>query len=180
MCGLEEDRIPLFDLMESSLRELDSLYDGHSYWVYVSFRRPVGKTKRNREAIRKSLKDFLSKPFKDPCDIEVTKRISFYIFSSQPVQGRVFRFTKGTDKDSGGWLLDEFIKNLNYCIEEKKRKIEEYKNKYTSWWLVVVDHIAYGFDDNEKEIIKTEINKSSPWVKIIVLDSSSENKVLEI
>ena len=44
--GLEETRIPLFKLVESSLGEFDSQYNGLSYWVSIRFHRPVGKGNR--------------------------------------------------------------------------------------------------------------------------------------
>jgi len=86
----------------------------------------------------------LIKPFPLPCDIKVTENIYFHIWSSQAVEGRVFRFAGGTDRESGGFVLAEFKKNFDHCVKEKSEKIKGYHERYTSWWLVLVDKIAYG------------------------------------
>lgn len=178
--GLEEARIPLFTLLESCLSEFDKMYDSCSYWVSVTFRRPVGKSNSNKKAIVKALIDFLSNPPQLPCNIRVTQSIYLHIFPSQTVNGRVFRFARGIDRDSGGWVLSEFEKNFKHCIEEKTQKIKAHKDKYVSWWLVLVDHIAHGFEENEKDEVKTMVSKNSSWEKVIVLDSLSGKKILEI
>jgi hypothetical protein len=56
--GLEETRIPLFTLLESSLSEFDSQYKGCSYWVAIKFHRPVEKGNTNKKAINKALTYF--------------------------------------------------------------------------------------------------------------------------
>ena len=54
------------------------------------------------------------------------------------------------------------------------------KDKYHSWWLVLVDQIAHGLDENEKEEVKSIVKKNIFWDRIIVLDSWSGKKLLEI
>ena len=39
--GLEEDRIPLFKLLEESLKKFNSQYIGNSYWISIRFGRPI-------------------------------------------------------------------------------------------------------------------------------------------
>lgn len=178
--GLEETMIPLFRLLESSLSDFDSHYKGCSYWVTIRFHRPVGKGSTNKKAIVKTLTDFLSRPFPLPCDVKVTENIYFHIFPSQAVMGKVFRFAGGTDRESGGWVLDEFKKNFNYCVEEKTKKIKDHYGKYASWWLVLVDHIAHSFNESDKNEMKSMVSSNSSWVKVIVLDSLTGNNLLEI
>jgi hypothetical protein len=178
--GLEEARIPLFGLLESCLSEFDKLYNGRSYWVSVRFHRPIGKSSSNRRAILETLSVFLNETAQIPCDIKVTESIYLHIFESQTVEGRVFRFAGGTDRESGGWVLPEFAKNFKYCVEEKTQKIKAYRNKYSTWWLILLDQIAHGFEENEKEEVKAMISTSSSWDKVIVLDSLSGSRVLEI
>ena len=177
--GLEEGRLPLFKLLQSCLSEFNSEYKGDSYWVSIRFRRPIGKGPTVKKAIRGALTGFLSKPLRLPCDIKVTNSICFHIFSSLPVKGRVFRFAGGIDIESGGFVLAEFKKNFDHCVKEKTEKIKDYYAKYASWWLVLVDKIAYVFDQSEKEQIKSMVNISPPWDKVIVLDSLNANNALE-
>ena len=178
--GLEETKIPLFKLLESSLSEFDSQYKGCSYWVFIRFHRPVEKGNANKKAIVKALTDFLSRPFPLPCDVKVTENIYFHIYPSQAVEGKVFRFAGGTDRESGGWVLAEFKKNFDHCIEEKTEKIKDHYDKYDLRWLVLVDKIVHGFDESEKEQMKSMVSMNPSWDKVIILDSLSGNNVLEI
>jgi len=178
--GLEETRMPLFKLLESSLRVFDSQYQGRSYWVSIRFHRPVQKGNFIKKAIVKALTDFLSRPFPPPWDVKVTENIYCHIYPSQVVEGKVFRFAGGTDRESGGWVLAEFIKNFNHCVEEKTEKIKGYHDKYNSWWLILVDQIAHGFNKSEKDEVKSLVNVHISWDKVIVLDSLTGNDILEI
>jgi len=178
--GLEEGRLPLFKLVQSSLSEFDLQYKGDSYCVSIRFHRPIQKGSAVKKAIHKALTQFLTTSTPLPCNVKVTENIFFRISSSQPVEGRVFRFAGGTDRESGGFVLAEFKKNFDHCVKEKSGKIKDYYNKYATWWLVLVDQIAYGFDDSEREQLRSIINIDPSWDKVIVLDSLSGNNILEI
>ena len=178
--GLEEDRIPLFNLLQSSFSKFDTQYKGRSYWVSIRFSRPIECVKTVRKAIRKSLTDFLGNPTPLPCKVNVTGGMYFRIYPSKKVAGRVFRFAVGTDRESGGFVLSEFKKNFDHCMKEKSEKINDHYAKYNTWWLVLVDQIAYGFNEDEKKEIKSMVSVNSCWNKIIVLDSLNGNNILEI
>lgn len=60
----------------------------------------------------------------------------------QIIKGIVFQFAGGTDRESGGFVLAEFKKNVDHCVKEKSKIIKDYYNKYVSWWLVLVDQVA--------------------------------------
>jgi len=76
--------------------------------------------------------------------------------------------------------LAEFKKNFNHCVEEKAQKIKDHYDKYTSWWLVLVDHITDSFDESEKEEVKSMVSVNPCWDKVIVLNSTTGNRILEI
>ena len=76
-----------------------------------------------------------------------------------------------------------FIPYLLFCrrpVEEKTRKVKDYRERYASWWLVLVDHIAHGFEENERKELRSMIGPIISWDKVIVLDSLSGNGILEI
>lgn len=178
--GLEEARIPLFKLMQSSLGEFNVQYKGDSYWISVRFHRPIEKGSINRKAISRTLNSFLTQPLPLPCSIKVTESLYFHIFASQPVEDRVFRFAGGTDRESGGFVLAEFKKNFDHCVKEKTAKIKDYYDKYASWRLVLVDKIAYGFNESEREQIKSIVAMNPSWDKVIVLDGINGRNILEV
>ena len=178
--GLEEDRIPLFSLLEASLKKFDSQYVGKSYWISIRFSRPISNSKTTQKTIMDSLNDFLNNPTPLPCWIQVSETIFLHISESQPVEGKVFRFAMGVDRESGGFVLAEFKKNFDYCMKEKSEKIKEYYSRYASWWLVLVDSIAYGFNENDKKQIRSMLRINSCWNKVIVLNSLNGDNILEI
>jgi len=178
--GLENDRIPLFKLLEASLNKFDSQYKGNSYWISIRFSRPIPNGKTAQKAIINSLKHFLNNPCPLPIWIHVTETISLHISESYPVENKVFRFALGVDRESGGFVLSEFKKNFNYCMKEKSEKIKPYYNNYDSWWLILIDNIAYGFSATDKTEIKSMIIVNSLWEKIIVLNSQNGHNLLEI
>ena len=44
----------------------------------------------------------------------------------------------------------------------------------------LVDQIAHGFDENEKDEVKSMVSANTSWDKVIVLDSLTGNNILEI
>lgn len=177
--GLEEDRIPLFKLLEVSLKKFDSQYIETSYWISIRFSRPIPNSKVTQKAIINSLAVFLNNPVPLPCEIQVTKTIRLHVFESQQVKGRVFLFAGGTDRESGGFVLPIFKNNFDYCMRVKSETIKKYYNRYDSWWLVLVDSIAYGFNETDKKEIKSMVRVNSIWDKVIVLNSLKGNNILE-
>lgn len=177
--GLEEATIPLFKLLETSLKKFDSQYIGNSYWISIRFSRPIPNGKVTQKAIINSLTDFLNNPTPLPCWIQATETIFLHVSESQPVKDRVFRFAAGVDRESGGFVLPEFKKNFDYCMKEKSEKIKEHYSRYDSWWLVLVDSVAYGFSEADKREIKSMVRINSIWDKVIVLNSLKGNNILE-
>ncbi|MBA7605274.1 hypothetical protein ES703_12404 [subsurface metagenome] len=131
--ALEEGRIPLFKLLKSSFSEFDAQYKGSSYWVSIRFGRPIECAKTVRKAISKSLTDFLGNLAPLPCKVNVIEGMYFHIYPSKPVEGRVFRFAGGTDRERGGFVLSEFKRNFDHCMKEKSEKINDQHAKYNSW-----------------------------------------------
>jgi len=177
--GLEEDRIPLFKLLEESLKKFNSRYIGNSYWISIWFGRPIPNSKDTQKVIINSLNDFLNNPTPLPCEIQATNTICLHVFESQPVEGIVFQFAGGIDRESGGFVLPEFKNNFDYCMKEKSAKIKEHYNRYDSWWLVLVDRIAYGFSEADQQEIKSMVSINPIWAKVIVLNSLNGNNILE-
>lgn len=180
--GLEESRIPLFKLIELSLGKFDEQYNGFTYWVSVRFHRPIGTGNANKIAIANALTDFLRKQSMQSLEynIKVTDNIYFRIRPAESVEGRVFRFAGGTDRESGGWVLNEFKMNFDYCVNEKSKNVGGRYNKYNIWWLILVDKIAYDFDKDERETIISMVRVNSFWEKVIVLNGLNGNNILEI
>jgi hypothetical protein len=85
-----------------------------------------------------------------------------------------------SDQESGGWVLSEMQKNIIYCATEKERKIEKVRDKYSTWWLALVDHIGYGLDDFDREQFKTSVCVEHSWDRILIISPADFRQWLEI
>lgn len=85
-----------------------------------------------------------------------------------------------SDLDSGGWLLAELEANIAFCAAEKAAKIAEYRHKYSEWWLILVDQIAYAMDNFDRELWGEKNLPLHGWDKIVLLDPLEKNPALEI
>jgi hypothetical protein len=54
-----------------------------------------------------------------------------------------------SDNDSGGIVIGLIHENLKLIIEEKERKVSQYKEKYPQWWLGLIDNVGYVMDEND-------------------------------
>jgi hypothetical protein len=111
---------------------------GVSWFVSYTFRRPLPPWKPLKNALASHLKAFVSDErdrvsgksvrIDDAVDIE-------FIRASDP-HPTFFVLGGSSDGDSGGWVLEETRKNLRLCIDEKTRKIAQFRNRYPEWWLI--------------------------------------------
>jgi hypothetical protein len=75
----------------------------------------------------------------------------------------------GTDLDAGGFVVPKLVHNLTKFIDEKDRKVENYRSNYPEWWLVFIDTIDHA--EEEKELRKY-FSKPAHWDRIILLSPS--------
>ena len=79
--------------------------------------------------------------------------------------------------DSGGALLSMYIENINHCIKEKSNKISQYQNRYNKWWLLLVDFMMWGLDENDISIVKPSISTLGLFDRLFII-SFSNGKLL--
>jgi hypothetical protein len=172
--GLEELSFPRWKLLHKALSQFDDQFDGKSYLVSVRYGRPSKATGRETaKAIRDSLEDFLSGGGQAHSELAVSDNLRFTVFPSNPVQGRVFLLAGGTDRDSGGWVIPMYAKNISHCIWEKSRKIAPYEYRYGIWWLLLVDYMDWGIDTRDKAYIVSEILNLERFDRVLVIDKKS-------
>ena len=82
------------------------------------------------------------------------------------------------DNDAGGFILSEFDRNIKICIDEKANKIT--REKYKTWWLLLVDYFSYSLNEVDREYFKSFFVYSHPWEKIIIIDPRNPHNFFEI
>ena len=85
-----------------------------------------------------------------------------------------------TDLQAGGWMINEVVENLKFCIAEKTRKIAAVRHKYPEWWLVMPDFIDWGVDDFDQQAVREQITILHPFDRVILLDPRDHTRAFEI
>jgi aminoglycoside/choline kinase family phosphotransferase len=82
--------------------------------------------------------------------------------------------------DAGGVLLNEMESNIIHCVQEKSKKILNYKHKYDDWWLALVDNIGYDLSDYDRDMLKKDISIAHDWDKLIIINPHNITRSFEI
>jgi hypothetical protein len=130
---------------------------------------------------RLNLKDVIFRPDGNmPPDFSLGNKIAVEVLHLKQNTAADSENHKFVKKESGLLAVDEFIMKFNTGIEDITAKIKGFRKNYSSWWLVLVDQIAYKFSKNEKEKIKSMFKMNEFWNRVIVIDSLSGKSILEI
>jgi hypothetical protein len=170
-------------ILRQVLESFDKSFDGHTYWVAITYKRPLREGgKKIAQEMTKTLSSFLKGARQSPCRLQVNDKIEFEIIPSKTVvQNRVFRHAITSDDDSGGLVVQMYIENINYCIRDKQKKIAPIKDKYKEWWLILVDTMmSWNLESYEVDQIRKGITAYDGFHKIIILDYFGDNCLLEI
>lgn len=82
-----------------------------------------------------------------------------------------------SDRDAGGFVASEIIRNLNLCIAEKAAKVAPFRDRYREWWLVLPDHIGPDLNADERQSIVEHVN-ISVFSRIILVHPQAPTKAL--
>jgi hypothetical protein len=148
--GLEELAIPLMARVEALCERLGPSRDGDCWWVFLRYSRPVGQPKDLIAEMKRALTGFGACTTREACTLQVTAEVRLDLRPASRGRAHFFTFGGASDGDAGGWVLAELARNLQLCIDEKKRKIAPYRDRYREWWLVLDDRIDYGVDDEDR------------------------------
>jgi len=176
--GLEEVAIPLWKQIEKLAHSLGPPVS-ESWFVFFRYSRPVKQWKELGPKLKSALTAFKNQSvqtsgriFSDGTfQLEVAK-------ASQPLQ-TYFRMAGRNDSQSGGFIVAEMLSNIEHCINEKSRKIVNFKKKYNEWWLVLTDHIGLGLDDFDKQQLLAHAKRPADWDKVIVVSPSDPTRWFE-
>jgi hypothetical protein len=177
--SLEIDAFPLFDAFHEVLRSFDNQFIGQTYRISIEFHRPLGKTiKLIKVDMKTALREFLDSSFDLPCKLVVNENVDFYIYPSITKEDQLFTQEGSRDTDSGGFVSSLYINNILHCIAEKSIKIESFIDRYHKWWLILVDSMEYGLDQDDSIEIISAIEDIANFDKVLVIDREGK-KILE-
>jgi hypothetical protein len=175
--GLEEDRIPITVWLDKFLRNLKFGEPHRRTWfVGCDFSRPLPPLRELKTQLRVELTSLLKRVFEGNVEEWISVKLNVGcnfrvdVFAASDLHMSAFIPAGCNDMDSGGWLLPELNRNLNICIHEKSQKIREFKSRYSHWWLVLEDQIAFGLSIDDRNYFKENFNiNPMEFNKIIII-----------
>lgn len=178
--GLEEVEIPLTKRLTTLLHSYGPAASSAGWWVAVRFRRPVPRWKDIEvdvraffDAVRKG--DAGSRPVRSFSDHLVLEA-----FSRAGTGDHVFELKIWIDEDSGGMLIDELERNLRVVIREKSQKVAPVRDRYAEWWLLLVDHIAFGLSEFDLAQFRRDVHIDHDWDKVILVNPGNHTHYCEL
>lgn len=178
--GLEQAEVPLMKGVEKILRKFDSKWAGKSFWAFPRFFRPIPDKKVMMQALENALSSYLTLANPGRQSITLCPTLSIELCPATPISNRTFMIGGNSDPDRGGWIVPDYLTNLQLCSDEKEVKVSSYRVKYSRWWLVLIDFIGPGLDEFDRD----QFMKAKPivhrWEKVVLVDPVSKRSILEI
>jgi hypothetical protein len=144
--GLEVDGFSVHGIMSEILRKSSDENFDKSAFVGYYFNRPIPTKKE----IKKYASEILEK-HKSIIDEEreyiLNENFRMKIFPSETKLTHQYQYGMSSDYDLGGFIVSLIYKNLKLIIPEKEEKISKFRERYSEWWLAVVDKIGYGLSE---------------------------------
>lgn len=161
MGALEELEYRLIPKIISILNEYKHIPTPHSVFVFIDFERPLKATQILFNKVRNSLNTYLT-DFGQSRTLTVTDNLTLEMC---PVEGHLSSplvFGGYNDSNSGGFVAANIHAHLPMVIAEKECKVIQHIKKYPIWWLILIDTIGYGLDQNDLQ----QFNENPPYETI--------------
>ncbi len=180
--GIENLSMSLWTSIKKKLLKFGPSIDGESWIVWVTFGRPISDLKTVPARIDHKLSVFKALLLRQPTKIPIDSNLQIELVRCPHDNSTFFSLGGCSDNDAGGWVLGEVAENLKLCVVEKEAKIMPYRYRYPEWWLVLVDHIDFGVDDQDHGLLREYLGSAfqHSWNKIILLDPRNHLRAFEI
>jgi hypothetical protein len=167
--GLEETAKPLKKVMVEVLESMGPPTDV-SWFVSFSFSRPLRKWKKLKQLLAIRLTEFNNTRPDTPFHVNISDRFRIRLDRAGKLHSTMFVPGGSVDLNSGGFILAEIRENLSICIDEKSKKVAKVRHRYPEWWLLLLDYIGYGLDDDDCQKLRNLFELDGEWDKIILVN----------
>ncbi|MFZ1290992.1 MAG: hypothetical protein WAR79_12925 [Melioribacteraceae bacterium] len=179
--GLEELQFRIHHILNKSLELFNSNTNANTYWVFIHYRRKINyNTKNLFRQFNYTFQKFLDSDSPKPERLKVNDFIEIRFLKADKKYQEVFKYGGGSDFNTFGFVNAVIIENVSYCIAEKSQKIIPHKEKYKSWWLILVNHLYVDLDIDDKKEILQYLNSTGEFDKVTILNPSELTVILEI
>ncbi len=165
---LEELRYKIVPKIKEIISDLTTPEYTSTLIVSVGFKRPLKVKNDVFKRIKLVIQENIETTRKD-LKISITENLDLRFFRSDLRLSKSIIFGTESDSDSGGYVVSNIYNNLKLVVNEKEKKIEKFYTEYKKWWLIVVDHIAYGLDSFDFEQLSEFQMIQSKFEKIFIV-----------
>jgi len=177
--GVDETGWPFRQRIEGVLAEYGDSAGG-THWLNLRYRRPLAKPKLVVQGTRCFVEDVRDARISIGAVREVAPRTFLEYVHHGDGPGDMFRIGVTSDLDSGGCVVPEFRRNLELSVSEKSRKTASYRPQYPEWWLVLVDHVAYGLSARSRQEYLQMPALDHDWDRIVVVNPLNTSDFFEL
>ncbi len=168
--GIEDEQFRMLGKVRGLLKTLGAPITDRTWLFIYRFERPLQDWGTLRPWLVQELRAFLRNPSDAPLTCEMDDAFSFTLVRGTFVPGQSIVLGGYFDRNSGGWAMAEVQRNVKIILAEKAAKVEPYRHRYAEWWLVLVDYIARGLDNDDRRQMQGMIDLLDPWARLIILD----------
>lgn len=149
-------------------RTMKSLLDAYrspettatTYGVFYRFSRPIPARRVIERELHVELDAFLSGDRDTTIRRTLPCGLRLNLYHLDGWMGAPFRLAGNLDGQRGGWVIEQLEAAIRHALADKDSKVQAFKAKYRRWWLVLVDHVSWGTDDNDRRLLR----KTGPFV----------------
>jgi hypothetical protein len=169
--SIEAMDIPVRKKFNRIIKNLPIEYQGKSYFVGFCLNHPIKSFDTETiKGMKKILENYLSTSDADThINFRVNSKITLNIDPADPKTGKPLFPGGMINHSEGGFIIPIYFENINHCIDEKNKKIDNYKQKYNEWWLILVDHLCNDLEASDIEQIKNNIGDLGNFCKLIII-----------
>jgi hypothetical protein len=166
--GLEETRIPLAMRLSKLIRSTPS-HSANKKWIDIELSRPLPQWADVEQEARRFLRDVDSGVcLPGSACVVGNVRLEFQLVTQS--DSGTFAVATLHDRDWGGCVVAELLRNLPICIAEKSRKTAQYRVRYEQWWLALVDMIGHHLSPTDQGQLREAFAVQHNWQKIILIN----------
>lgn len=179
--GLDNANIPLWRTMKELLDNYESSSQvPTTVGVFYHFSRPIPARRVIARELKAELDEFLAgnrdtgTRWKLPCGIWLR------YFDWKVWKGTPFRLAGNLDAQRGGMIVQLLSNAIRHSLAEKDAKILNFKNKYPRWWLVLVDNVSFGTDENDRRQLRETGSFAHTFDKVFIVNSQRIDDYFEL
>lgn len=176
---LEELEFKLMPRIRNLLKSISAPEINSSAFLTISYGRPLKVDKKLLQDINNILHEHIQF-IKEKREYNIRENLKIRIWPTKRKLSGIYEIGIQSDHDSGGFIVGEIYRSLNIIIEEKVLKIKPYQKKYNDWWLLLIDHMGFGLDDQEINQLKSLSLENHSFKKIIILPPYDYKKTVII